>query len=188
MDCAASPLALRCAPGCFASSSLRSVRTNFHFVQATPSLFRVGTPQRSRKLGALCARIRAPSPPDTKNPAEAGLFVSGGEGGMDCAASPLALRCAPGCFASSSLRSVRTNFHFAQATPSLFRVGTPQRSRKLGALCARIRAPSPPDTKNPAEAGLFVSGGEGGIRTPGRLQTFNGFQDRRIRPLCHLSM
>ncbi len=29
-------------------------------------------------------------------------------------------------------------------------------------------------------------GGEGGIRTPGRLP-FNGFQDRRIRPLCHLS-
>jgi hypothetical protein len=31
-----------------------------------------------------------------------------------------------------------------------------------------------------------VSGGEGGIRTPGTLR-FNGFQDRRIRPLCHLS-
>ena len=31
------------------------------------------------------------------------------------------------------------------------------------------------------------NGGEGGIRTPGTFQ-FNGFQDRRIRPLCHLSM
>ena len=30
-------------------------------------------------------------------------------------------------------------------------------------------------------------GGEGGIRTPGPL-TVNGFQDRRIRPLCHLSV
>ena len=30
------------------------------------------------------------------------------------------------------------------------------------------------------------NGGEGGIRTPGTFQ-FNGFQDRRIRPLCHLS-
>ncbi len=29
-------------------------------------------------------------------------------------------------------------------------------------------------------------GGEGGIRTPGGLR-LNGFQDRRIRPLCHLS-
>jgi hypothetical protein len=29
-------------------------------------------------------------------------------------------------------------------------------------------------------------GGERGIRTPGSL-TFNGFQDRRNRPLCHLS-
>ncbi len=28
--------------------------------------------------------------------------------------------------------------------------------------------------------------GEGGIRTPGTSQ-FNGFQDRRNRPLCHLS-
>ena len=28
--------------------------------------------------------------------------------------------------------------------------------------------------------------GEGGIRTPGTLQ-YNGFQDRRDRPLCHLS-
>ena len=29
-------------------------------------------------------------------------------------------------------------------------------------------------------------GGERGIRTPGGV-TLNGFQDRRIRPLCHLS-
>jgi hypothetical protein len=29
-------------------------------------------------------------------------------------------------------------------------------------------------------------GGERGIRTPGGLH-LNGFQDRRIRPLCHLS-
>ena len=29
--------------------------------------------------------------------------------------------------------------------------------------------------------------GERGIRTPGTSQ-FNGFQDRRNRPLCHLSM
>jgi hypothetical protein len=32
----------------------------------------------------------------------------------------------------------------------------------------------------------IVSGGERGIRTPGPV-TVNGFQDRRIRPLCHLS-
>ena len=29
-------------------------------------------------------------------------------------------------------------------------------------------------------------GGERGIRTPGGV-TLNGFQDRRNRPLCHLS-
>ena len=33
---------------------------------------------------------------------------------------------------------------------------------------------------------LIFSGGERGIRTPGGLH-LNGFQDRRIRPLCHLS-
>ncbi len=33
----------------------------------------------------------------------------------------------------------------------------------------------------------FVFGGEAGIRTLGGLLTLNGFQDRRIQPLCHLS-
>ncbi len=32
----------------------------------------------------------------------------------------------------------------------------------------------------------FSLGGERGIRTPGGI-THNGFQDRRIKPLCHLS-
>ena len=32
----------------------------------------------------------------------------------------------------------------------------------------------------------FLRCGERGIRTPGPV-TVNGFQDRRIRPLCHLS-
>ena len=33
---------------------------------------------------------------------------------------------------------------------------------------------------------IFICG-EKGIRTPGTFQ-FNGFQDRRNRPLCHLSL
>ena len=33
---------------------------------------------------------------------------------------------------------------------------------------------------------LHPLGGERGIRTPGTSQ-YNGFQDRRDRPLCHLS-
>ena len=38
-----------------------------------------------------------------------------------------------------------------------------------------------------AEVLVFVcSCGKRGIRTPG-TSLFNGFQDRRIRPLCHLS-
>jgi hypothetical protein len=34
---------------------------------------------------------------------------------------------------------------------------------------------------------VFDFGGEGGIRTPGRESTVNGFQDRRFKPLSHLS-
>ena len=34
---------------------------------------------------------------------------------------------------------------------------------------------------------IFVYGGERGIRTPGPFRV-NGFQDRRIRPLCQLSL
>ena len=34
--------------------------------------------------------------------------------------------------------------------------------------------------------GFEVFGGGRGIRTPGTL-LYNGFQDRRIRPLCHSS-
>ncbi|GEM_PF-473533 len=42
--------------------------------------------------------------------------------------------------------------------------------------------------KKPAQfpGRVCFRGGERGIRTPGPL-TVNGFQDRRIRPLCHLS-
>jgi hypothetical protein len=41
--------------------------------------------------------------------------------------------------------------------------------------------------KKPAFAKATAGGGgERGIRTPGPV-TVNGFQDRRIRPLCHLS-
>ncbi len=38
----------------------------------------------------------------------------------------------------------------------------------------------------PPKVAEATEGGERGIRTPGSL-TFNGFQDRRNRPLCHLS-
>ena len=52
-------------------------------------------------------------------------------------------------------------------------------SSKLGRPCRR--------KQNPASAGLLDRlGGERGIRTPGPV-TVNGFQDRRNRPLCHLS-
>ena len=41
--------------------------------------------------------------------------------------------------------------------------------------------------KSPAQsAELQFFSGERGIRTPGPVK-INGFQDRRIRPLCHLS-
>ena len=40
--------------------------------------------------------------------------------------------------------------------------------------------------KNAPLWGISFFGGERGIRTPGPF-TVNGFQDRRNRPLCHLS-
>ena len=51
-----------------------------------------------------------------------------------------------------------------------------------------------PKTKNPRKVLIYrdflcfaiLSSGETGIRTPGTSQ-YNGFQDRRNRPLCHLS-
>ncbi len=51
-----------------------------------------------------------------------------------------------------------------------------------------------PKTKNPRKVLFYrdflcfaiLSSGETGIRTPGASQ-HNGFQDRRNRPLCHLS-
>lgn len=46
------------------------------------------------------------------------------------------------------------------------------------------------ERKNPcnllSSQGFFSIGGEGGIRTHGTAR-FNGFQDRRFRPLSHLS-
>ena len=43
-----------------------------------------------------------------------------------------------------------------------------------------------PKRKMPLLRAFVLFGGERGIRTPGGLH-LNGFQDRRIRPLCHLS-
>ena len=57
-------------------------------------------------------------------------------------------------------------------------------------LPARLQASllrSGTNTKKPEDFHLPVLfSGEGGIRTPGSSQ-INGFQDRRNRPLCHLS-
>src|SRR5581483_852198 len=39
----------------------------------------------------------------------------------------------------------------------------------------------------PWALGQNGNGGEGGIRTPGTDEPYNGFRDRRIQPLCHLS-
>ena len=47
--------------------------------------------------------------------------------------------------------------------------------------------PSPGKQKRPMKGLFCLHGGEGGIRTPGPLPV-NGFQDRRFRPLSHLSV
>jgi hypothetical protein len=51
---------------------------------------------------------------------------------------------------------------------------------------ARIESSLSAINKKAPERGLFIYGGEGGIRTPGPFRV-NGFQDHRFRPLSHLS-
>ena len=51
------------------------------------------------------------------------------------------------------------------------------------ASLVRLDANKKPDQKL---IGFELLGGGRGIRTPGTLR-YNGFQDRRIRPLCHSS-
>jgi hypothetical protein len=64
---------------------------------------------------------------------------------------------------------------------------TPICSRQIGRTHGLLpNLPSPRQQKRPMK-GLFCwHGGERGIRTPGPLPV-NGFQDRRFRPLSHLS-
>ncbi len=52
---------------------------------------------------------------------------------------------------------------------------------------SRASHPDPPSNNKRGRMAPLLFGGEGGIRTPGRVLPVNGFQDRRIRPLCHLS-
>jgi hypothetical protein len=66
----------------------------------------------------------------------------------------------------------------------------PTRTSSVCFLCARLalkwNLAQFGHIKNPAKSGVGFCCGERGIRTPGPV-TVNGFQDRRIRPLCHLS-
>ena len=62
-----------------------------------------------------------------------------------------------------------------------------------GEFAPELPPNSPKRGQNPASATgsgtrlLAFLGGEGGIRTPGTSKRHNGFRDRRIQPLCHLS-
>ena len=59
-----------------------------------------------------------------------------------------------------------------------------QRSSNVSAAFEKLL--TDPSIKNPLEKSNGYTGGERGIRTPGTSR-YNGFQDRRNRPLCHLS-
>ena len=80
----------------------------------------------------------------------------------------------------SSLRSDIEGLHIKKQMPGLrplsFFIAVALES-KLSTLHQR---------KMPRKGAFVFSCGERGIRTPGPV-TVNGFQDRRIRPLCHLS-
>ena len=72
-------------------------------------------------------------------------------------------------------------------------MGWPLRGAGGGCAAARLEQGSKAHTalgrktERPHEGAFLFSGGEGGIRTHERLQTFAGFQDQCIQPLCHLS-
>ena len=53
-------------------------------------------------------------------------------------------------------------------------------------ICSKVSHNSASTKKNQVQLHLVFKSGERGIRTPGGV-TLNGFQDRRIRPLCHFS-
>ena len=65
---------------------------------------------------------------------------------------------------------------------------THQNFERIGAIWvgSKIKKPAKQTICELLTSFDIESGGERGIRTPGPL-TVNGFQDRRIRPLCHLS-
>ncbi len=74
------------------------------------------------------------------------------------------------------------------------RVSTPCGGAFGGPSCWRnlsnrvfINPLSPPDIKKPACAGVFMSGGERGIRTLDTLLTYTPLAGERFRPLSHLS-
>ena len=61
-----------------------------------------------------------------------------------------------------------------------------------GLILLRLRPRTSPRLdvilRTPSCGKLVKSGGEGGIRTPGRsFGPYNGLANRRIQPLCHLS-
>ncbi len=85
-------------------------------------------------------------------------------------------------------------------SPIAMAIGSPLRGRGLVAAFLRgatRRSVEPMGSKQDhplrqtqkkgQKALVLASGGEGGIRTHGGLQTLGGFQDRCIQPLCHLS-
>ena len=182
------PLALRFAPGCFASSSLRSVRTSGLLARLC-GYFEIATgKQRIRQVALFGFEPESPLRQILKNPHKAGFFVSGGEGGIDCAAVPLALRFAPGCFASSSLRSGRTSGLLARLGGHLQFANGKRQSGQVALFGFEPRSPSPPGTKKPARRRVLLYLAErGGFEPPKGRKPLNGFRDRRIRPLCHLS-
>src|SRR6056297_3580059 len=160
-DCAASPLALRARHPPAVSglmSSLRSVRTRALFNRTfAVSQISYGW-LRSCRLCAFWSNSGALSPPDTKKPAQGGLFRIWRRERDDCAASPLALRARHPLAVSglmSSLRSVRTRALFDRTfAVSQISYGW-LRSCRLCAFWSNSGALSPPDTKKPAQGGLF---------------------------------
>ena len=101
---------------------------------------------------------------------------NGAAGSFGCHTS--GARCAPeGGIDSPALRAHPCGAHCVRPAPL----------RGLSNGGFESSHPSPPDTKKPAFAGCFVSGGEGGIRTLDTLLTYTHFPGVLLKPLGHLT-
>ena len=105
------------------------------------------------------------------------------------------------CLGDGGCPNFELRSKFTRSATSADRASLKTRHRRVFLTLRALSGSNPPPSASTWQQGAFSSnysivgnsmkkenGGERGIRTPGALITLNGFQDRRIKPLCHLSV